>query len=179
MGLSTMGEGCKRQMESLISQIVNEMVLPLITDPHPRVRYAVCNCLGQMCTDFAPTIQKKCHEKIVAALIHTVGDLSVPRVAAHAGAALVNFSSDCPKNIISIYLRVIMEKLESVLDATFQSLVESGKKLVLEQVITTIASVADAAQDYFVDFYERLSQPLKYILQNANGKEYKELRGLL
>jgi len=26
-------------------------------------------------------------------------------------------------------------------------------------------------------FYARLSQPLKYILQNANGKEYKELRG--
>jgi hypothetical protein len=132
-----------------------------------------------MCTDFAPTIQKKCHEKIVGALVHTVGDLNTPRVAAHAGAALVNFSSDCPKNIISIYLRVIMEKLESVLDLTFRSLLESGKKLVLEQVITTIASVADAAQDYFVDFYERLSQPLKYILQNATGKEYKELRGLL
>lgn len=71
-----------------------------------------------------------------------------------------------------------MEKLESVLDATFRSMVESGKKLVLEQVITTIASVADAAQDYFVDFYARLSQPLKYILQHANGKEFKELRGL-
>lgn len=90
---------------------------------------------------------------------------------------MVNFSSDCPKNIINIYLRIIMEKLESVLEATFQSMIESGKKLVLEQVITTIASVADAAQDYFVDFYARLSQPLKYILQNASGKDYKELRG--
>lgn len=48
MALSTMGEGCKRQMEPLISQIVTEMVLPRIDDPSPRVRYAVCNALGQV-----------------------------------------------------------------------------------------------------------------------------------
>jgi importin-5 len=63
--LSTIGEGCKRKMEPLIQDIANQMVLPKIVDPHPRVRYAVCNAIGQMCTDFAPTIQKKCHEQIV------------------------------------------------------------------------------------------------------------------
>ena len=52
-------------MEPLIHDIVNQMVLPKITDAHPRVRYAVCNAIGQMCTDFAPTIQKKCPERIV------------------------------------------------------------------------------------------------------------------
>lgn len=39
----------------------------------------------------------------------------------------------------------------------FFKLLERGKKLVLEQVITTIASVADAAQDQFVAFYDRFS----------------------
>lgn len=30
---------------------------------HPRVRYAACNAVGQMATDFAPGFQKKFHEK--------------------------------------------------------------------------------------------------------------------
>ncbi|VDN02262.1 unnamed protein product [Thelazia callipaeda] len=176
MGISTVGEGCKRQMEPLIEEIVDNVV-PFLEDSHPRVRYAACNALGQMSTDFSPTLQKKCHEKVVNGLCARLIDLSCPRVAAHAGAALVNFSEDCPKNIISIYLRQIMEKLEFVLDQTFKQLLERGKKLVLEQVITTIASVADASQNHFVAFYDSLMPPLKYILQNSNVNELNTLRG--
>ncbi|CAD5235672.1 unnamed protein product [Bursaphelenchus xylophilus] len=177
MGLSTMGEGCRRQMEPLIAQIIHDMVIPAIQDPHPRVRYAVCNCLGQMSTDFAPTVQKKCHERVLGALIETAGDLNTPRVAAHAGAALVNFCEECPKNIMAAYLKPIMDKLEYVLEHTFKHMLESGKKLVLEQIITTIAAVADAAENTFVDYYQRLSHPLKYILSNSNSHELKSLRG--
>uniref|UniRef100_A0A914ZIN3 Importin N-terminal domain-containing protein n=9 Tax=Parascaris univalens TaxID=6257 RepID=A0A914ZIN3_PARUN len=176
MGLSTIGEGCKRQMEPMIEDIVDN-ILPFLQDPHPRVRYAACNALGQMSTDFAPTLQKKCHEKVVNGLCGLLVDLSCPRVAAHAGAALVNFSEDCPKATIALYLPQIMEKLEFVLEHTFKQLLERGKKLVLEQVITTIASVADAAQDQFVAFYDRLIGPLKYILQNSDAEELKTLRG--
>uniref|UniRef100_A0A915D2E4 TOG domain-containing protein n=1 Tax=Ditylenchus dipsaci TaxID=166011 RepID=A0A915D2E4_9BILA len=177
MALSTIGEGCKRQMESLISEVVSDLVMPSIVDPHPRVRYAGCNALGQMCTDFAPTVQKKCHEKIVPALLTTLVNLSTPRVAAHAGAAIVNFCEECPKSIIAIYLPSIMEKMETVLDQTFRHLLENGKKIVLEQVITSIASVADAAQDHFIQFYSRLMPPLKYILENSNVDNLKLLRG--
>lgn len=177
MGLSTMGEGCRRQMEPLIAQIINDMVLPLINDPHPRVRYAVCNCLGQMCTDFSPTVQKKCHDRVLPALFTTAAELTCPRVAAHAGAALVNFCEECPKSIMAAYLPAIMEKLEFVLEHTFKHMVENGKKLVLEQIITTIAAVADAAESNFVDYYARLSTPLKYILANANSADLKALRG--
>ncbi|MFH4978712.1 hypothetical protein AB6A40_005421 [Gnathostoma spinigerum] len=176
MGLSTIGEGCKRQMEPNIEGIVNS-ILPYLEDPHPRVRYAACNALGQMSTDFAPTLQKKCHEKVVNGLCARLVDLSCPRVAAHAGAALVNFSEECPKAIITTYLPQMMEKLEFVLDHSFKQLVERGKKWVLEQVITTIASVADAAQDQFIVFYDRLITPLKYILQNSNSEELKKIRG--
>ncbi|VDN92315.1 unnamed protein product [Brugia pahangi] len=185
MGISTIGEGCKRQMEPLIEEIVNN-VLPFLGDSHPRVRYAACNALGQMSSDFSPTLQKKCHEKVVNGLCTLLIDLNCPRVAAHAGAALVNFSEDCPKNIIAVYLPQIMEKLEFVLDHTFKQIIhclrffkllERGKKLVLEQVITTIASVADAAQDLFIAFYDSLMPPLKYILQNSNVDELNTLRG--
>lgn len=82
-----------------------------------------------------------------------------------------------------------MGALERVLEATYQKLLSEGKKLILEQVtllfhslvhleftcdnaisfqiITTIASVADASQELFVTFYDRLIGPLKFILREC------------
>lgn len=54
---------------------------------------------------------------------------------------------------------------------------EKGTKLVLEQVVTTIASVADTSGEQFVAYYDRLMPCLKYIIQNANTEELKMLRG--
>lgn len=54
---------------------------------------------------------------------------------------------------------------------------EKGTKLVLEQVVTTIASVADTSEKEFVAYYDRLMPCLKYIIQNANTDELKMLRG--
>ena len=31
---------------------------------HPRVRYAACNAMGQISTDFGPVFQKKFHDKV-------------------------------------------------------------------------------------------------------------------
>ncbi|GMT04468.1 hypothetical protein PENTCL1PPCAC_26642 [Pristionchus entomophagus] len=175
MGLSTIGEGCQRTMEPTIVEIVKS-ITPFLNDPHPRVRYAACNALGQMSSDFAPTLQKRCHESVVPALVATLRDTKIPRVSAHAGAALVNFSEDCPKHIISAYLDALMQALEEVLEATYQKLLTEGKKLILEQIITTIASVADAAQELFVKFYDRLIGPLKFILREC-PENFKILRG--
>lgn len=68
---------------------------------------------------------------------------------------MVNFSEECPKNILTQYLNPIMTKLEAILSAKFKELVEKGTKLVLEQVVTTIASVADTAEEQFVTYYDR------------------------
>lgn len=127
---------------------------------HPRVRYAACNALGQMCTDFGPLFQKKFHEKVcllqhslsfslrlnfsesgfsdsphllilwgshslsnfqlVPSLLQVLDDNNNPRVQAHGAAALVNFSEECPKVILSQYLDVIILKLEEVLNSKFK-----------------------------------------------------------
>lgn len=68
-----------------------------------------------MCTDFAPTVQKKCHERIVPALLGRLIDLSTPRVAAHAGAAIVNFCEDCPKRVCRTVGRSDSDRLSTVL----------------------------------------------------------------
>ena len=148
---------------------------------HPRVRFACCNALGQMSTDFAPLFEKKFHDKVVpglftffssnqllfflnfvffmklflsfSGLLHLMDDNANPRVQAHAGAALVNFSEDCPKNILTHYLDAIIAKLESILSSKFKELVEKGNKMVLEQIVTTLASVADTAEEKFQAYY--------------------------
>jgi hypothetical protein len=73
-----------------------------------------------MSTDFAPLFEKKFHDKVVPGLLMVLDDNTVPRVQAHAGAALVNFSEACPKNILTQYLDAIMSKLESVLCTKFE-----------------------------------------------------------
>ena len=109
-----------------------------------------------MSTDFAPLFEKKFHSKVIPGLLHLMDDNDNPRVQAHAGAALVNFSEDCPKNILTQYLDSIIAKLETILQSKFKELVEKGSKLVLEQVVTTIASVADTAEEKFQSYYDRL-----------------------
>lgn len=60
-------------------QIV-EAVIGFLRDPHPRVRYAACNAIGQMATDFAPVFQKKFHESVVPGLLLVMDDGVNPRV---------------------------------------------------------------------------------------------------
>ncbi|XP_011304534.1 importin-5 [Fopius arisanus] len=176
MAISAVGEGCHKHMLGVLPQIVTG-IMQYLQDPHPRVRYAACNAIGQMSTDFAPLFEKKFHDKVIPGLLMVLDDNVNPRVQAHASAALVNFSEDCPKNILTPYLDAIMGKLEGILTAKFQELVEKGTKLVLEQVVTTIAAVADASKEQFVTYYDRLMPCLKYIIQNANQQDHKILRG--
>ena len=49
--------------------------------------------------------------------------------------------------------------------------------MVLEQIVTTLASVADTAEEKFQAYYDRFVPCLKYIIQNANTPELRLLRG--
>ncbi|CAB1327664.1 unnamed protein product [Coregonus sp. 'balchen'] len=176
MALSAIGEGCHQQMEAILNEIVS-FVLLFCQDPHPRVRYAACNAIGQMATDFAPTFQKKFHDKVISALLQTMEDQTNPRVQAHAAAALINFTEDCPKSLLIPYLDSLVQHLHVIMVAKLQELIQKGTKLVLEQVVTSIASVADTAEEKFVPYYDLFMPSLKHIVENAVQKELRLLRG--
>uniref|UniRef100_A0A3B5MRZ7 Uncharacterized protein n=1 Tax=Xiphophorus couchianus TaxID=32473 RepID=A0A3B5MRZ7_9TELE len=176
MALSAIGEGCHQQMEAILQEIVS-FVLLFCSDPHPRVRYAACNAIGQMATDFAPTFQKKFHDKVISALLQTMEDQSNPRVQAHAAAALINFTEDCPKSLLIPYLDSLVQHLHVIMVAKLQELIQKGTKLVLEQVVTSIASVADTAEEKFVPYYDLFMPSLKHIVENGVQKELRLLRG--
>lgn len=176
MTLSSTAEGCHKQMEQYLDQMVDGIV-GFLKDPHPRVRYAACNCVGQMATDFAPTFQKKYHAKVLPGLLMTLDDNNNPRVQAHGGAALVNFAEDAPKNILITYLDSIVNKLQDVLVAKVYDLVQQKRKLVLEQIVTTIAAVADTVEEKFEPYYDKFMQKLTYLFTNATTPALRLLRG--
>jgi ran-binding protein, putative len=176
MAVSAVGEGCHDQMLPILSKIV-EGILPFLSDSHPRVRYAACNALGQMATDFAQEFQEKFHEAIIPKLLVLLDDHLNPRVQAHAGSALVNFFEECSPKIISVYIDMVAAKLEALLNLKMKELIEKGTKLVLEQTIVTLASLADAAQEFFERYYDKFVPCLKYIIEIANTTELKLLRG--
>ncbi|KAF9969006.1 hypothetical protein BGZ65_012375, partial [Modicella reniformis] len=166
--VSAIGEGCVRIMEAELGKIIN-MVLPFLRDPHPRVRYAACNAIGQMSTDFAGPMQKNHHAVVLTNLIPVMDDAPFPRVRAHAAAALVNFCEAVEKGILEPYLDGIFDRLLSLLN--------TGTTYVQEQAITTIATVADSAEDRFVKYYSSIMPLLVNVLRQATNKEYRLLRG--
>ena len=44
-------------------------------------------------------------------------------------------------------------------------------------MVTTVATVADTAEEAFAVYYDRFMPSLKFIVQNAVPKEYRLLRG--
>uniref|UniRef100_A0A669E8Q7 Karyopherin (importin) beta 3 n=1 Tax=Oreochromis niloticus TaxID=8128 RepID=A0A669E8Q7_ORENI len=116
-------------------------------------------------------------ENVISALLQTMEDQSNPRVQAHAAAALINFTEDCPKSLLILYLDNLVQHLHVIMVAKLQELIQKGTKLVLEQVVTSIASVADTAEEKFVPYYDMFMPSLKHIVENAVQKELRLLRG--
>lgn len=168
MALSSATEGCSDVLMNEIPKIL-QMILPALQDPNPRVQYAGCNALGQISTDFAPVIQQTSGDSILPALISMLSTQNVPRVQAHASAALVNFSEEASKDIIEPYLDNLLSNLLTLLQS-------APKRYVQEQVITTIAIVADAAQNKFLKYYDTLMPLLLQVMQTDFGKENRLLK---
>uniref|UniRef100_A0A7S0LEM7 TOG domain-containing protein n=1 Tax=Coccolithus braarudii TaxID=221442 RepID=A0A7S0LEM7_9EUKA len=169
MAISQSGEGCEAQMAKQLEMIVRTIVTKF-GDPHPRVRWAAINTIGQMSTDFGPKLQKKLHSTVLPALLGAMDDQS-KRVQAHAAAAVINFCEHCERATLQPYLHALLGKLLLLLR-------RDGQRRVQEQAVTAVASVADKAESDFTPFYDDFMPPLKFFLQQAaDSKEYRMLRG--
>ncbi|KAK9451448.1 armadillo-type protein [Limtongia smithiae] len=166
MAISAFAEGCRDVMITELSNVLT-MVLPRLQDPHPRVQWAACNAVGQMSTDFSPELQQNFGARVLPALIQVL-ESSEPRVQAHGAAALVNFCEEANKDTLEPYLDDLLNHL--------MVLLQSPKKYVQEQVLTTIAIVADAAESKFIKYYDAMMPILFQVLQSDAGKEYRVLR---
>ncbi|PVU97624.1 hypothetical protein BB561_000436 [Smittium simulii] len=168
MAISAIAEGSYKIMKGELQNILT-LICQYFKDAHPRVRYAACHALGQLSTDFSPTIQEKYHSLILQHLIPAMDDVQYPRVQAHAAAAMINFTEETRKSIIEPYLDTLFERL--------MKLLSSNSRYVQEQAITTIATVAESAQELFRKHYSSIFPQLLNALENAQGKELRLFRG--
>ena len=166
MAISAISEGCRDLMLGELSQVL-DLVIPALGDAHPRVRWAGCNALGQMSTDFAPKMQTDHYDRVLKAIVPVL-DSPEGRVKSHAAAALVNFCEEAEKSILEPYL-------DDLLTHLFQ-LLQNDKRYVQEQALSTIATIADAAEAAFSKYYDTLMPLLMNVLQNQSEKEYRLLR---
>jgi importin-5 len=166
MSISVSGEGSMKYLSQHLQDVVG-MILPFFQDPHPRVRWAACNTIGQMCSDFSPDLQNLFHEPILVNIVQVMNDAENPRVQSHAASAIVNFCEDCGEEVLSPYLQPVLEKLHSLLQSP---------KIVQEQVVTAIAAIADCVGEKFLPFYDFFAPFLKDILHSALSAEFHVLR---
>ncbi|KAI4971339.1 hypothetical protein ZWY2020_002253 [Hordeum vulgare] len=74
-------EGCAKVMLKNLEQVVS-MILNGIQHPHPRVRSAAINAIGQLSTDLGPDLQVQYHQKVLPALANAMDDFQNSRVQA-------------------------------------------------------------------------------------------------
>ncbi|THU73029.1 hypothetical protein C4D60_Mb04t18480 [Musa balbisiana] len=163
--LAQIAEGCSKVMLKNLEQVVT-MVLSSFQDPHPRVRWAAINAIGQLSTDLGPDLQVQYHQRVLPALATAMDDFQNPR--AHAASAVLNFCENCTPDILTPYLDGIVGKLLVLL--------QNGKQMVQEGALTALASVADSSQEHFQKYYEAVMPYLKVILMNATNKSNRMLR---
>ncbi|KAL6776649.1 IPB2 [Auxenochlorella protothecoides x Auxenochlorella symbiontica] len=165
--LAQIAEGCVKVMVDEVEKLVALCLLGA-RDGTPKVRWAACQALGQLCTDLGPDLQEASHATVVPALLGLMGDFQNPRVQAHACNAIVNFTETCDQDVISPYLDELATRLMALLQG-------SGRN-VQEAALTALASLADCAQEYFIKYYDSCMPLLLHILTHANDRSHHLLR---
>lgn len=73
-----------------LDQVV-AMVLSSFQDPHPRVRWAAINAIGQLSTDLGPDLQVQYHGQVLPALAAAMDDFQNPRVQVSCSVGILRF----------------------------------------------------------------------------------------
>ncbi|KAF4801531.1 Importin-5 [Turdus rufiventris] len=172
----------------LVLPMIKEHIMQMLQNPDWKYRHAglmALSAIGEGChqqmegilNEIVDFVLLFLQDPVIGALLQTMEDRGSQRVQAHAAAALINFTEDCPKTLLIPYLDNLVKHLHSIMVIKLQELIQKGTKLVLEQVVTSIASVADTVEEKFVPYYDLFMPSLKHIVENAVQKELRLLRG--
>jgi hypothetical protein len=165
MALSQIGEYVE-EVDN-IKPIV-QILLNLMGDANPMIRYACCHAFGQISDDMQPEFQEKCGMDIYPQLVVALQD-PVNRVISHSEAALTNFLEG-----------MTYEQIGSTLDKLVEMLLylsTNGISVVKESAMSALASVAELAQAQFAKYYEASITIIFGIFEKYTTKEYKQLKG--
>ncbi|KIJ25106.1 hypothetical protein M422DRAFT_193858 [Sphaerobolus stellatus SS14] len=173
MAVAVVGEGTHKVMAKELAEVV-ALILPMFSDPHPRVRWAACQCLGQLCTDLEEVMQERFHREIFSVLVPALEDPE-PRVHAHAASAFINVCEGVERQALLPYLDAIVQRLLGMLTPKPNQSGGESKSWVQAQAVTTLAMVADVSEETFRSYYPSIMPLMMNVLRNA-GPEHRKLR---
>lgn len=148
------------------------MMVPIIVEhcnhENPKIRYASLHAIGQIADDMPEEFQKTYGDVVLKQVVLSLGD-AVPRVMAHACAALTNFMEGYVGVLDPVYLQEIHNRLTT--------LVINGSSLVKENAVTALASTVEQAKEAYIPYFADTVNLLNECLRNYQAKEYKQFRG--
>lgn len=102
-------------------------------------------------------------------IVGRTSPLTYSRVQSHAAAALVNFCEEAEKETLEPYLDDLLKRLLALLT-------HETKRYVQEQALSTIATIADSAEQAFGRYYDHLMPLLFRVLDQPHDAQAKENR---
>eukprot|EP00946_MAST-07B_sp_MAST-7B-sp1_P002315 g2315.t1 len=130
-------------LDPLMSQITPFFNAQSPQGADPRVRCAACDVIGELSLEGAHAhVFQAGHHKVVIQILQTLlSDPSSPRVQSRAASALIVFLEACEEEYV-------LPHLQGLLTVLFERL-QRGQRVVKEQAVTAIASLAEVASRSF------------------------------
>ena len=167
--IASAAEGCADVLVDKLDELMS-VIWPCFEDPTPRVQFAACHALGQLCTDFTGILQETYCKESLSSLVKVLCASTQPRVQQHSAAALVNFAEGVESTAIEPFLNGIIERLISLLS-------QSAHNLPLQQqLITTIAAFSGASGSQFAKYYDAVVPLLLECLTIELDSKYRMLQ---
>jgi len=139
-----------------------------LNHPNPKIRYASLHSIGQLADDMPKEFQNAYHATVVPALLARLDD-DVPRVQAHACAAITNFFEHASAEIVKPHTELVCTKL--------CDLIKNGISMIKENAVTTLATTAEKIEADFAPYFNSTLQFLIGYLNEFHQPEYKQFRG--
>ncbi|UKK00203.2 importin beta [Theileria orientalis] len=156
------------EVEDRMPSIVNIM-LEKLKDPDFRIRFAVCQTIGQLALDHQPYVQLNFYEEVLPSLITAFDDAS-PRVQSHALSAFINFAEEVQKEHLLPYADVVVQRI------LFKINMQTNRS-VREQAVTSIAVIAGVLEEHFIKYYTTITPLMKEIIASCTAPEERTCRG--
>ncbi|KAH3756059.1 Karyopherin beta 3 [Pelomyxa schiedti] len=159
-------DGCHFVLKNYLAEI-HGLLLPLLRDAHPRVRWLCIGCYGKFCREFGPAFQTKLASQFLPVVLDLVHDTSA-RVQANVAVTIADFISGCSKEIASIYVTQMMQ--------TLLTLLQIPNVYVQEETVGAISTAAHSLKLGFTPFYNTFVPHLKNIMGTARSVSLRKLR---
>ncbi|WWC63313.1 uncharacterized protein I303_105913 [Kwoniella dejecticola CBS 10117] len=167
VAIAAVAEGCLEELQPRIRDVLT-IISPTAKDPHPRVRYAFLQCLGQLCSDCEGIMQREYQNDVLQVCLQLLED-PITRVRVHSAACLTNFFQDVEPESFASYIQPLV--------GTLLRLFRAGALYLQEQVLATLSNIALGAMETFLPFYRDVMDLCIHTLANATSSDQHKLQG--